>query len=106
MSEPKFIEVKDRPKSAKAKADKKHNRAFTFPKNGVEGIWTWKPDGELVGTIIFVHGMFDNVNTTWAGDFAHYSKSMHSPGPSLHTQFEASGVKAFFIVPEAEIISG
>ncbi len=72
---------------------------------GKEGIYTWQPEGDLLGTVIFVHGKYDNVETSWSGDFGHFDSGYHEPGKPLKEQFAASGLKALFIVPEAEITS-
>jgi len=75
-----------------------------FPKDGTRGIWIWQPEGDLLGTIIFVHGLWDNVESSVKGQpFAKFNKKMSTPGVGLQEQFASSGVKARFIVPEAEI---
>ncbi len=107
MSEPKWIDVPGKKVRDGGKKDKfasaHKDGDFVFPKKGVQGVWTWAPEGELLGTVIFVHGMYDNAETSWKGDFAHYKSSMHEPGVPLRDQFEESGLKALFVVPEAEI---
>jgi hypothetical protein len=78
------------------------------PTNGIARIWTWQPDGDLIGTVVYVHGMFDNVNTAWKGTLGSFTKNVRYKKPDgkpLQAQFEESGVKALFIVPEAEINS-
>ena len=42
------------------------------PTNGVAGIWSWRPDGELIGTVVYVHGMFDSADTAWKGTLGTY----------------------------------
>jgi hypothetical protein len=78
------------------------------PANGIAGIWSWQPDGDLIGTVVYVHGMFDSADTAWKGTLGTYAKDAHYKRPDgkpLKTQFEESGVKALFLVPEAEIHS-
>lgn len=70
---------------------------------GKEGIFVWQPEGEPLGTVVFVHGVYDNAETSWNGDYGSFKEAYHKPGLKLQEQFEMSGLKAFFIVPEAEI---
>ena len=96
MSEGRFVPV-DPPPNTKDRV---------FPKDGSKEIWVWQPDGDLIGTVIFVHGLFDNVRTCVKGKpFAAFNPEMKTNGVPLPEQFEKSGLKATFIIPEAEIHS-
>jgi len=78
------------------------------PRNGVDAVWTWQPDGDLLGTVVYVHGMFDNADTAWKGALGSFTSNKvykRPNGTPLRDQFEQSGVKALFVVPEAEINS-
>lgn len=78
------------------------------PRHGVDAVWTWRPDGDLLGTVIYVHGMFDNADTAWKGTLGSFTsnKVYKRPGGApLQDQFEQSGVQALFVVAEAEINS-
>ncbi len=80
----------------------------TTPRNGVPKIFAWNPDGELLGTVIFIHGLFDDAESAWNGTLGkHTSNKLYKrpDGKPLKQQFEESGVKALFLVPEAEINS-
>ncbi len=78
------------------------------PANGTAGVWTWQPEGDLIGTVVYVHGLFDSADTAWKGTLGAYARSAQYKRPHgkpLQAQFEESGVKALFVVPEAEINS-
>ncbi len=65
-----------------------------FPKDGTRGIWIWQPEGDLIGTIIFVHGLYDNVVSAVKGQpFAKFKDDMRTNGVGLQEQFASSGVK-------------
>jgi murein DD-endopeptidase MepM/ murein hydrolase activator NlpD len=90
VSEPKLIPVQGR----------------KTPAHGTEGIWSWQPDGDLIGTVIYVHGLFDSADTAWKGTLGSFTEKKfykRPKGKPLKDQFEKSGVKALFLVPEAEI---
>lgn len=52
-------------------------------------VYVFQPEGYLGGTVVYVHGFFDSVDTAWSKD-------------RLAEQFFASGVKALFIAIETK----
>lgn len=74
--------------------------------NGVAKVFAWNPEGELLGTVIFVHGLFDDAESAWNGTLGKHTENKfykRPHGKPLKQQFEESGVKALFLVPEAEL---
>src|SRR5437016_5079444 len=69
---------------------------------GKEELVVWQPEGEPIGTVVYVHGVYDNVETAWAGDYGKFNDAYHKPGTPLVDQFARSGVDAYFVVAEAE----
>ncbi len=96
MSEGRFIPIEPPP----------NTKDRVFPKDGSKEIWVWQPEGDLIGTVVFVHGLWDNVRTCLRGKpYAKFKASMQTDGVPLPQQFEKSGLKATFVVPEAEVHS-
>ena len=66
------------------------------PTNGTAGVWSWQPDGELIGTVVYVHGMFDSADSAWEGKLGKYgSASYKRPnGKALQPLRQPGGVQS------------
>ena len=74
---------------------KKHHEEYVW--KGKEGIYTWRPEGELLGTVVFVHGVYDNIETSWNGHFGVLNDGSQSKG-SLFTSIALNVLLAFCAV--------